>query len=112
MAGILYILLFWLAGNALSLLVGGYVSGNILGMVLLFAALTLGWIDAEKVRPAAKFLLGTMALFFIPYGVGLMTSHRAIMDNFWAIIVAATVSTALVIAVAGWVFQYVKRARR
>ncbi len=112
MTGILYILLCWLVGNALSALIGGYVSGNILGMVLMFAALTLKVIDAEKVRPAAKFLLGTMALFFVPYGVGLMTSYRAIMDNFVAIIVATLLSTALVIAVAGWVFQYVKRQQR
>lgn len=62
--------LFWLAGNALSLLTGGYVSGNIIGMILLFASLCLRWVPAERVRPAARFLLGAMALFFVPYGVG------------------------------------------
>ncbi len=65
-----YILLFWLIGNALSILTGGYVSGNIIGMILLFAALCMRWVKAETVRPAAKFLLGAMALFFVPYGVG------------------------------------------
>lgn len=41
MPGLFYILLFWLIGNALSILTGGYVSGNIIGMILLFAALCL-----------------------------------------------------------------------
>ena len=70
MLGLFYILLFWLIGNALSILTGGYVSGNIIGMILLFAALCMRWVKAETVRPAAKFLLGAMALFFVPYGVG------------------------------------------
>lgn len=70
MSGLFYILLFWLIGNALSIFTGSYVSGNIIGMILLFAALCLHWVKAETVRPAARFLLGAMALFFVPYGVG------------------------------------------
>ena len=86
MTGLFYILFFWLAGNALSLLTGGYVSGNIIGMILLFASLCLRWVPAERVRPAARFLLGAMALFFVPYGVGLMDSYRVILENLWAIV--------------------------
>ena len=82
MLGLFYILLFWLIGNALSILTGGYVSGNIIGMILLFAALCMRWVKAETVRPAAKFLLGAMALFFVPYGVGLMDSYRVIHKAF------------------------------
>ena len=37
MLGLFYILLFWLIGNALSILTGGYVSGNIIGMILLLS---------------------------------------------------------------------------
>ena len=88
MSGLFYILLFWLIGNALSILTGGYVSGNIIGMILLFAALCLHWVKAETVRPAARFLLGAMALFFVPYGVGLMDSYRVILDNLWAIVIS------------------------
>ena len=69
MVGLFYILLFWLIGNALSLVTGGYVSGNIIGMILLFAALCMRWVRAETVRPAARFLLGAMALFFVPYAI-------------------------------------------
>lgn len=70
MTGLFQILLFWLIGNALSLITGGYVSGNIIGMILLFAALCLRWVRAETVRPAARFLLGPWRSFSCPTGWG------------------------------------------
>lgn len=109
MLGLFYILLFWLIGNALSILTGGYVSGNIIGMILLFAALCMRWVKAETVRPAAKFLLGAMALFFVPYGVGLMDSYRVILDNLWAIVISGIVSTIVVLLVTGQTFQSLNR---
>ncbi len=112
MTGLFQILLFWLIGNALSLLTGGYVSGNIIGMILLFAALCLHWVRAETVRPAARFLLGAMALFFVPYGVGLMDSYRVILENLWAILVSGIVSTILVLIIAGKTFQSLNRRAR
>ena len=112
MTGLFFILLFWLVGNGLSLLTGGYVSGNIIGMILLFASLCLHWVKAETIRPAAKFLLGAMALFFVPYGVGLMDSYRVILENLWAILVSGIVSTILVLLVAGKTFQSLNRRAR
>ncbi len=109
MLGLFYILACWAAGNLVARLTGGYLPGNIIGMVLLFVALRLKWIPAETVRPAAKFLLGVMALFFVPYGVGLMVSYRVLLDNFWAILIAATVSTVLVLLTVGWIFQKLNR---
>lgn len=111
MSGLFYILLFWLIGNALSILTGGYVSGNIIGMILLFAALCMRWVKAETVRPAAKFLLGAMALFFVPFGVGLTVSWPLLADNLWAILVSAVLSTLVVLAVAGRTFQSLNRRR-
>lgn len=109
MKGIFYILLFWLIGNGLSRLTGGYISGNIIGMILLFAALNLRIVRAEAVRPAARFLLGAMALFFVPFGVGLMVSYETIMHNLWAILVSGAVSTVLVLLATGHMFQFLNR---
>ena len=88
------------------------MSGNIIGMILLFAALCLRWVRAETVRPVARFLLGAMALFFVPYGVGLMDSYRVILENLWAILVSGIVSTILVLIVAGQTFQSLNRRAR
>lgn len=111
MVGILYILLFWLAGNAVSDLTGNIVSGNVLGMVMLFAALKFRIVNPEKVRPAAKFLTANMALCFVPFGVGLIVSYRAITDNLWAIIVSAAVSTVLVLVSTGHVTQWLYKRK-
>ena len=48
MVGLFYILLFWLIGNALSLVTGGYVSGNIIGMILVEIFFISG-----KIHPSA-----------------------------------------------------------
>ena len=112
MAGLCYILFFWLIGNALSYVTGDYVSGNIIGMILLFAALCLRWVRAETVRPAARFLLGAMALFFVPYGVGLMDSYQVILENGWAIVISGIVSTIIVLFITGKTFQSLNRRAR
>ncbi len=109
MVGLFYIMLCWLVGNVISHLIGGYVSGNIIGMMLLFAALSLRWVKADSVRPTAKFLLGNMALFFIPYGVGLVESYQVVLDNIWAIVTAAVLSTVVVLFVSGQIFQALRR---
>ena len=112
MRGVLTILACWLVGNMLSTIIDGYISGNIIGMLLLFALLCSGVVKGETVRPAAKFLLGTMALFFVPFGVGLIDSYEVIMDNAVAIVVATVVSTFAVIIAVGWVFQLLNRDKR
>lgn len=112
MLGLFYILLFWLLGNVLSRCTGGYVSGSVLGMILLFAALCLGWVDPRHVRPAARFLLRSMALFFVPFGVGLMVSYRLLADNLWAIVVSGILSTIVVLVSTGWTFQTLDRRHR
>lgn len=111
MAGLLVILLCWLVGNLVSMLLDGYVSGNVLGMLVLFAVLKLGFVKAETVRPVAKFLLGTMALFFIPFGVGLIESYEVLLENIWAIVIAAVLSTIVVLLTTGHLFQWVARLK-
>ena len=111
MVGIMWILIFWLAGNVVSNLTGNIVSGNVLGMLLLFAALKLRAVDPDTVKPAAKFLTSNMALCFVPFGVGLIISYRAIADNVWAIAVAVAVSTVLVLISTGRTMQRLYKNR-
>lgn len=111
MTGIFCILLFWLIGNALSNLTGNVVSGNVIGMVLLFAALKFRLVNPEKVRPAAKFLTSNMALCFVPFGVGLIVSYHTITANLWAIAVSVAVSTVLVLVCTGHVVQWLYKRK-
>lgn len=74
-------------------------------MLLLFAALSFGWIRPWRMKRAAGFLLDNMMLFFIPVGVGLIASYSLVSKYLTAILVASIVSTVLVIVVVGIVEQ-------
>lgn len=112
MLGILYILCFWLIGNMLSAVTNDTISGNILGMLLLFAALKMRIVPPDAVRPAAKFLTSNMALCFVPFGVGLIISYHAIATNLWAIVVSAVISTVLVLICVGHITQWLYKKRK
>ena len=103
--GVFLILLFLLLGEGLSLLIGGFMPGNVLGMVLLFLALSLKIIKPESVKYVSNFLTKNMALYFVPAGVGLMASMQLIGDNWLAILLSSLISTLLVIAVVGFIQQ-------
>lgn len=105
MTGVFYILAFYAAGELLARLTGGWVSGGVIGMILLFAALYSGVLKPDKVRDISRMLLGNMAMFFIPLGVGIVAAYDLLSQNLWSIITAATASTLLVIAVVGYMQQ-------
>jgi len=107
--GVFHILLFWLIGNVIAASTGCPVSGNVIGMILLFGALSLHIVAPRRVRGTARFLLGTMSLYFVPFGVGLMICYDVIRNNLWAILVASIVSTLLVLLCVGWTFQKIGR---
>ena len=109
MAGIFIVLLFYVLGELVGWLINGFIPGSVIGMILLFGALCLRIVKPHRVRPAARFLLGSMGLFFVPFGVGLMVSYDLIMQHLWAILVASVVSTLLVLLCVGWTFQKIGR---
>jgi holin-like protein len=78
------------------------IPGNVLGMVLLLAALLLGLIKLKWVEDAAELLLKHMAMFFVPAGVGVMLYGGMIGREWLPITVATVVSTFVVMAVTGW----------
>ena len=99
--GVFLILLFLALGEGISSLIGGFVPGNVLGMVLLFLALSLKIVRPDSVKYVSTVLTRNMALFFVPAGVGLMASMQLIGNNWLAILLSSAISTLLVIAVVG-----------
>ena len=112
MYGIFLILLFYLLGCFVAALIGNFVPGSVIGMILLFCALSLKWVRPGHVKKVSMFLLDNMMLFFILVGVGLITSYTLLSRYMLAIIVASLVSTVLVIAVVGLVEQKLESKKR
>lgn len=93
-----YILFFYFTGEFISYFIDGFIPGSVIGMILLFMALAFKVVKPEKVKRLSTLLTDNMGLFFLPAGVGLMTS-LGIISKYWAVIVTASVvSTILVIA--------------
>lgn len=100
-----YILLFYFIGEFISTLIDGFVPGSVIGMVLLFLALVFKAVKPAKVRRISAVLTDNMGLFFVPAGVGLMTTF-GIISQYWAVIVTTSVvSTLLVIATVALIQQ-------
>ena len=59
----------------------------------------------------SDFLVANLGFFFVPPGVALMLYFDVIAAEFWPIVIATIVSTALVLVVTGWVHQIVRKFR-
>ena len=109
--GFAIIMAFFALGEAASILMGHFVPGSVVGMVLLFAALCLRWVDAESIRPVAKFLTGNMILLFIPTFIGIIDTWELLSSSLlgWFAVVALT--TVAVMASTGYCVQAVEWIR-
>lgn len=108
----LVILLFSFFGEILKTLIPLPVPASIYGLILLFAALELRIVKLGAVRESGKFLIEIMPLMFIPAGAGLINSWGALKPIFMPVLVIMTVSTLIVMIVAGRVTQMVIRKQR
>ncbi|WP_150451726.1 CidA/LrgA family protein [Arenibacter lacus] len=103
--GVLYIFLFLLIGEVIVSLFNLPIAGNIVGMVAIFIALKTKVIKLKDVKPASDQFIKYMVLFFIPYGVGLMTFYDMLKMHWVAIVVSTVLSTILTLYVTGIVLQ-------
>lgn len=110
----LFWILFFLAlGNVISYLVGGFLPGSVVGMILLFLALKFRILSSDKVDKAARILTQNMGLFFVPAGVGLLTQWDLIKVFWLPISVSMVLSTLIVLAVVAYMqSRFEKRKAR
>lgn len=99
----------YLVGELLSGTLGLPIPGNILGMIILFILLCTKVIKLEQIENISKFLLDHLAFFFIPAGVGLMSSFGIIKDTWLKLILVCVVTTIIVIASTGLIVQFISR---
>ncbi len=103
--GVLYIFLFLVLGEVIVHQFKLPIAGNIVGMVAIFIALKTKVIKLKDVKPASDQFIKYMVLFFIPYGVGLMTFYDMLKMHWVAIVVSTVLSTILTLYVTGIVLQ-------
>lgn len=109
----LIILSIYLLGEIISKGLGLPVPGNIIGMIILLILLCSNIINVEKVETISSFFLDHLAFFFIPAGVGLITSFDIIKSSLIEILFICVLATSIVITVTGLIVQYlVKKSNK
>lgn len=95
------IMLVTFLGELLNALIPLPIPAGIYGMALMFVGLWLKVIPLKAVDETGIFLVAIMPVMFIPAGVGLMNSWSALRQMLVPAVVAVTVVTVVVMAVAG-----------
>jgi holin-like protein len=85
------------------------IPGNILGMIILFIMLYTKVIKVDDISNVTNFFLDHLSFFFIPAGVGLMTSLGVIKSTWWQLLVVCLSTTIIIIAVTGIIVQAISK---
>lgn len=105
------IFLFTFLGELLHFLIPLPIPASIYGMVLLFAALGLKLVPAQKVRDMGGFLTSILPLLFVAPAVSLLDCWELLKDSIVAVLVIVVVTTVLTFVVSGWVTQWFVRRK-
>ena len=98
-------------GEFISWILNIPVPGSILGMLLLTFLLDEKVINVNSVKGISQFLVSNMAFFFVPSGVAIMEYFDVIAAQWLPIVIATSISIALVLIVTGHVHQLLIRRR-
>ena len=101
-------LFVWLGGRLASL-TGLPLPGNVVGLILLYLALSTGLVKLELIQEGADFLLRHLVFFFIPAAVDLMNWGGVFYQYGFRLALAIAGSTLLTFGVAGHVIQWLRR---
>lgn len=105
------ILVICFLGEVLNRLFNVPIPGNVIGMVLLLIALLTGIIKLESIENVTDFLLKHLAFFFVPAGIGVISSFDIIKSSLIPMLIVIILSTIIVIAVTGITVQLLKGDR-
>lgn len=104
--GVGILIISYYLGEVLSYAIDGFISPAVMGMLVLFILLKSGIVKPVWVESMATFLLDNLMLFFIPATAGIaLISFSSIKEDALAIVMAATLSSLLVLWIVGYVVQ-------
>lgn len=92
-------------GAAIQKLLGLPIPGNIIGMILLLTGLLTGVIKMDMIEEISDFLLGHLAFFFIPAGVGLISCIGILKLHGFGIFMVCLITTAVIMGATGLIVQ-------
>jgi holin-like protein len=97
--GITIIFVFLFIGEFISKSLNIPIPGNVIGMILITAALRFNIIKLESVKQTSDILIKNMILFFIPPAVGIMLYFDMIKNDWLTLLVGLFPPTFIVLFV-------------
>ena len=83
------------------------IPGNVLGLLILFILLCTKIIKVEQIKTVSDFFLDHLAFFFIPAGVGLISSFGVIKEIWVKLLLVCIITTFITMAATGKIVEWV-----
>lgn len=90
---VLIIFSYSIVGDLLSKFLPFPIPGSILGLLLLFFSMKMGFIKLSQIEETGNWLKNNMAILFVPLSVGIMNYFDILKDHWINIIVIILLST-------------------
>ena len=94
-----------LLGEAISMVLPFPFPASVLSMLLLAAALLLGWIKERHILRFSDFLIKNMAFFFLPTAVGVIEHTSLLKGSMIPVLVIIVLTVPVVYGVTAWTVQ-------
>ncbi|MCG6199930.1 CidA/LrgA family protein [Psychromonas antarctica] len=107
--GFIIILLFLVFGKLISAYLPIPFPASIIGLILLFSALSTSLVKVEWVMMSGHFILKYMALLFIPIGVGLLNYFDLIISHWSVIVFSLLFTTLFIMLLVGHFYQHMNK---
>ena len=106
---LMIILVAYFLGTIIQLFLNLPIPGTVLGLILLFLALSFGIVKTEMIEDICEVLISHMSFLFIPAGVGLMTSFDMLKGKVMAFSIIIIISTFVVWIVTAYVVKFLRK---
>lgn len=84
------IIAFTLLGTLISYglsLVGFGFPGSLIGMILLFIFLLIGWVKVDSISQVGQFFIDNMGIFFVPASIAILKQVQLISEIWWKLLI-------------------------
>ena len=105
MKQIVLITVFALVGNLLSYLlslVGFPFPGSLIGMILLFLFLLIGFVKVDGIHEVGQYFIDNMGIFFVPGAILLLNNLQILNDIWWKLIIIILASFVISFTATYW----------
>ena len=87
---LLIIVVFALIGNLLSYLLSLIqfpFPGSLIGMILLFIFLLVGWIKLDSIDQVGQYFIDNMGIFFVPGAILILNNLQLLSTIWWKLVI-------------------------